>query len=302
MYGKYFASTFTGSMAGAGLHVFSVWGYVIANAWDAQVEINPVVVAAMLGTEPEDVTAALEVLCAPDPKSRTVAEDGRRLIHLHAFLYRVVNHEVYRGMRNEEERRAYNRDAKRRERAKKAVKQAKKAVKRQSVDVKRTVNDMSNVSATVSHSQPSSAQAEGEAEVLVPPDVLVARSAPAKKLTDPHRRHVFCGRSCVTQVLHTQFLKRRHHRGADAELRSWYADVDGEWTTGAHSADEPGDEFDFWRDRYAEHWPANGAVQPIASAASYRAMHLPACPHVEPHRSRKQCSIATERGDPERES
>ena len=118
MYGKFFASTFTGSMFGAGTDVFALWGYIIATATDGTVEVNPPFVAAVLGTTPERISDALTVLCDPDAGSRSGAEDGRRLIHEGAYQYRVVNHGLYRAIRNEEDRRAYNREAKRRERAK----------------------------------------------------------------------------------------------------------------------------------------------------------------------------------------
>ena len=52
MYGKIFASTFTGSMFGAGSDVFAVWGYVIANAQDSRIELNPRMLASTLGSTP----------------------------------------------------------------------------------------------------------------------------------------------------------------------------------------------------------------------------------------------------------
>jgi|WetSurMetagenome_2_1015567.scaffolds.fasta_scaffold39613_4 hypothetical protein len=116
MYGKFFASTFTGSMFGAGPVVFALWGYVIATAVDGVVELNPSFVSAILGTTPADVSEALAILCGPDASSRSAAEDGRRLVHEGAYQYRVVNHAHYRSIRNEEDRRVYNREAKRRQR------------------------------------------------------------------------------------------------------------------------------------------------------------------------------------------
>lgn len=117
MYGKIFESTFTGSMFGAGPTVFALWAYVIANAnKDHQVEINPRMLAACLGTTDEDVEAALAVLTRPDPRSRTPDHDGVRLLHVSAFTYHVVNHDKYRKIRNEEERREYNREAQKKHR------------------------------------------------------------------------------------------------------------------------------------------------------------------------------------------
>lgn len=136
MYGKFFASTFTGSMFGAGAHVFSVWGYVIANAVDGTVEVNPNLLASVIGTDAAHIQSALDYLCAPDPKSRTDTDEGRRLVYESGYQYRVVNHAAYRAIRNEEDRRAYNREAQRKHRASKAVKP--------SVN---DINELSNMSA-----------------------------------------------------------------------------------------------------------------------------------------------------------
>lgn len=109
MYGKLFASTFTGSMVGSGPVVFATWGYAIAHAVDSQVELNPVLLSAVLGCPQEQVTAAIGVLCAPDPNSRSKADEGRRLVREGQFAYRVVNHAKYNAMRHEGDRREYNR-------------------------------------------------------------------------------------------------------------------------------------------------------------------------------------------------
>lgn len=123
MYGKHFASMYEGSMVGAGAVVFAVMGYIIANAVPdrtvgTQVELNPKLIAFILGEKQSDVEKAIEFLCAPDLSSRTKSEQGRRLIRLGQFSYRVVNGEKYRAMRDEEKRREQNREAKHRERLK----------------------------------------------------------------------------------------------------------------------------------------------------------------------------------------
>lgn len=157
MYGKLFASTFTGSMFGAGPTVFAVWGYVIAHAVESTVELNPSLIAATLGADPTDVGAAIDVLCSEDPRSRTKTEGGRRLIHESGFQYRVVNHAAYRSLRNEDDRRAYNREAQRKHRKLNSV--------------KRRVNDMSALSAHT--------EAEAEADPKAEDQERDAREAPA---------------------------------------------------------------------------------------------------------------------------
>lgn len=110
MFGKFFASTFTGSMVGSGLNVFAVWGYVIANTrQDGTVEINPPIVAAVLGCAVGEVTSALDVLTSPDPNSRSKKEEGRRLIQQAAFLYSVPTYADYRAIRDDDGRKEYMR-------------------------------------------------------------------------------------------------------------------------------------------------------------------------------------------------
>jgi len=117
MYGKFFASAFTGSMYGAGPDVFAVWAYVIANAVDSQVELNPRLLAGVIGMTPERAAAAIDYLCAPDAKSRSKVAEGRRMIREGEIAYSVVNHDAYRSIRSEEDRRAYNREKQREHRA-----------------------------------------------------------------------------------------------------------------------------------------------------------------------------------------
>lgn len=118
MYGKFFSCAFTGSMMGAGANVFAVWGYVVANTIDEFVELNPRLLAAIIGATVEDMQSAIAVLCSPDPESRSDSEEGRRLVQSGRgpFSYRVVNHGLYNGIGNEQERRDYLRGKKREER------------------------------------------------------------------------------------------------------------------------------------------------------------------------------------------
>lgn len=119
MYGKGFAAMYTGSMFGAGLHVFAVWNYAINNA-DRRgfVELNPLVLAATLGGAVEQIAAALEYLESPDPKSRSKAEGGRRMVRSGEYLYALVNYAAYRDMLDAEKRRNYLRVKQREHRAK----------------------------------------------------------------------------------------------------------------------------------------------------------------------------------------
>lgn len=120
-YGKIFSSCFNGSMVGAGPDVFAVWAYVIANTVQEQVELNPTILAAVIGCDKSRMVEAIDRLCQPDPSSRNKDEDGRRLVKEGQFAYRVVSHFIYRSMKDEDERREYNRIKQREHRAKQAV-------------------------------------------------------------------------------------------------------------------------------------------------------------------------------------
>lgn len=146
MFGKYFASTFTGSMVGSGLNVFAVWGYVIANTRaDGYVELNPPLLAAIMGCTVGEVTAAIDFLKRPDPDSRNKVQDGRRLIQEAAFLYFVPTYSTYRGMRDDDDRAEYMRDYMRAYRA-------------------RQKGEQGSVNVNVNHGKPPLAHAEAEAE------------------------------------------------------------------------------------------------------------------------------------------
>lgn len=76
-----------------------------------------------------------------------------------------------------------------------------------------------------------------------------------------HKKHVLCGRVCLHAEQFGEFVRRRNHDGAHAEVLHFAQGVIDEWTTGAHAKHEPGDGFDFWRARYAERWPAERQAQ-----------------------------------------
>ncbi len=120
MYGKLFSSMYEGSMVGAGAVVFAVMGYVISKQKPPEftVELNPKLLAAILGETPEEIQKAIDYLEAPDPISRTDRKEGKRLEKVGSFNYHVVNGDIYHNIRNYEERKAYNREAQRKFREK----------------------------------------------------------------------------------------------------------------------------------------------------------------------------------------
>lgn len=134
-YGKLFSSLYTGSMIGAGAVPFALMPYIISTAnpdrvHGGYVELNPVLLSAIFGVSEKEIEAGIEFLCSPDPRSRTPDEDGRRLVKISPFAYRVVNYVKYKAIRDEEDRREQNRLAQERYRDKQAAKLKKKALKK----------------------------------------------------------------------------------------------------------------------------------------------------------------------------
>lgn len=111
---------YEGSMFGAGPHAFAVMGYIIAKTRAARVELNPKLLAAIIGSPESEIIKAIEYLCAPDPNSRSQDHEGRRLIREGQFQYFVTGWERYRAMRNEDARREQNRRAQAKHRLKRS--------------------------------------------------------------------------------------------------------------------------------------------------------------------------------------
>lgn len=112
-------------MYGAGAPAFSLMSYVIANmrpdnTVGFQVELNVKDLANRIGEPEATIQRAIDYLCAPDPLTRTPGEDGRRLVKIGTFDYRVVNGVAYAEIRTEEQRRERNRERQARHRAKSA--------------------------------------------------------------------------------------------------------------------------------------------------------------------------------------
>lgn len=120
MFAKVFASLWQGSMVGKA-DAQLVFVFLLAHSdIDGCVDLSPEYVAPLVGLPVERVAEALQFLEAADPRSRSKAEDGRRLVRLddgRDWGWRIVNFEHYRSMRDEEQRRAAQRERMRRVRA-----------------------------------------------------------------------------------------------------------------------------------------------------------------------------------------
>jgi hypothetical protein len=146
-------------MLGAGFNVFALWGYAIANAKppDGVVELNPKLLAVLLGGDEQSINNAIEYLLRPDPYSRNKEADGRRIIKIGQYDYRLVNFPKHRlEGADEEERKRYHRE--------------KQRIYRKSNNVKRNVSYSIGQSLTIPQAE-AEAEAEAEGEKKPPPSL-----------------------------------------------------------------------------------------------------------------------------------
>lgn len=120
---------FTGSLCGSGPFVISVMSYVIAYTKQSRVELNPKVLAALIGADVQDIQVAIDYLTAPDPDSRLKACEGCRLVKEGGFQYFVVGWEKYQAIKSEIDRRESNRLAQQKHREKTKQKRKPRAKK-----------------------------------------------------------------------------------------------------------------------------------------------------------------------------
>lgn len=77
----------------------------------------------------DKVTEAVAAFCAPDPRSNTPDEEGRRLLPIDQqkpWGWQIVNYHHYRAIRDEEARREYHREYRRKEREAKRARKSKR--------------------------------------------------------------------------------------------------------------------------------------------------------------------------------
>lgn len=146
-------------MVGAGTHVFAVMGYIIAKTQPDKelgglVRLNANLLAATLGDSVERIQSAIDYLCAPDPKSTTPGDEGRRLVQVGQFDYRVVNYAKYLAIRDEFHRREANRERQAAHRAKKAASVTSKAQQARNEARRATEADKQAKAQFIASSQP----------------------------------------------------------------------------------------------------------------------------------------------------
>lgn len=227
-YGKLFSGAFTGSMMGSGADVFAVWAYVIASTRgdDHTCELNPRHLSALIGMSEDRVRVAIDFLAAPDPASRSPAEEGRRIVHVEAFRYRVVNHEKYREIGSKITRRQSQRDwvAKKRAREKMSTETST------NVDKRRPVDRLSTYTEAEAEAE---AQSLGSGDLLSPVvtsrsggDVKLSRAeggadpGPAPRVPScPHRQIIDLYHEILPQLPRIEVISKSRQRAIQARWR-----------------------------------------------------------------------------------
>lgn len=167
MYVKLFSSLFDGSIRGKP-DLILVFVNMLARAMpDGTDDRHIRAISDETGLSLDRVQKAINELEAPDPESRTDAEDGRRIKRLSVsrkWGWLIVNYVRYRNTRDEESRRIQNREAQRRSRLGCSALSTPLSVRQRPSAPVSIRQHMSAPVSNVSIGQRSSAQAEAEAE------------------------------------------------------------------------------------------------------------------------------------------
>jgi hypothetical protein len=156
MYAKIFASLYQGTLRGRP-HEILVFTNLLAHADAAgYVDKHFRAVAEETGLTEEEVRAAILILEAPDPESRSPECAGARLLRMdehRAWGWKIVNHGKYRAIKNEDDRREQNKLAQARWREKNKPSSSKQP--------SAGVSDSKQPSAGVSEVSPSRGRGRG---------------------------------------------------------------------------------------------------------------------------------------------
>jgi len=117
VYTKLYKSIFDGSLYGQFEAITTFMAMLALANYHGEVDASPERIAGSLGCKLDFVERGIKSLEAPDKRSRTPDEDGRRILRLknedgkdRPFGWLIVNYAKYRAIRNEEERRTYKRE------------------------------------------------------------------------------------------------------------------------------------------------------------------------------------------------
>lgn len=169
MFAKVFAQIFDSSIADDYIlrHVFE--DLLKLADIDGVVDMTPEAIACRTRAPLKVISDCLAKLAAPDPRSRSPDEDGRRIVLIdshRSWGWRIVNYVVYREMRDEDARRSYMRDYMRNYR---------------DINTKHVNNGKRRVNTRKPPLAHAEAEAEAEADPKIPPCGTAASGVPRKK-------------------------------------------------------------------------------------------------------------------------
>lgn len=112
MYGKIFRSIYYGSLAPHRASRELMTFLVVHSDKEGWVDMTLRAAGRVLGLSNEETAEAAERLWSPDPHSTSPAEEGRRILarDLDTRGIKIVNYELYRAIRSEEDKRDYQRN------------------------------------------------------------------------------------------------------------------------------------------------------------------------------------------------
>jgi ribosomal protein L44E len=125
MFAKIFSQIFDSSIAENHTHRHVFMDLLVLADSDGVVDMTVEAIARRTNVPLASVQEAITALSTPDPASRTPDEQGRRLLPINesrAWGWQIVNYHHYRAIRDEEKRREYFRDYRRKERESKRPK------------------------------------------------------------------------------------------------------------------------------------------------------------------------------------
>lgn len=128
VFAKIFGQIFDSSIANNHVHRHIFMDLLVLADSDGVVDMTMEAISRRTNVPLPLVQEAVEALCSPDSMSNSPQEEGRRLLPIDErkpWGWQIVNYHHYRKIRDEESRRTYMREYRRKERESKRVKKYK---------------------------------------------------------------------------------------------------------------------------------------------------------------------------------
>jgi len=134
MFGKIFDSIYDGTLGEDWRALITFMQLIILADKDGIVDMTPAAISRRTGIPIEHIKAGIEILESDDPHSRTSDHNGKRIIRLddeRPWGWYIVNHQKYREIRSEEDRKEYMRNYMREKREKEKSEENQQSCKQQ---------------------------------------------------------------------------------------------------------------------------------------------------------------------------